>query len=110
MDAYSDIGTWESDEATNIGIRKYFAKQKGEDISMLERAASVALRPFSVIQFCAGRPTERVSVKELKLRFKEIRETGYGVKPYSKMKRDELRGYLGEIRVDLRKKKEEYGL
>ncbi|MFH1501209.1 MAG: hypothetical protein ABIE22_04665 [archaeon] len=69
----------------------------GEKREHLGRIAEVALRRFPELQ-----RGESISVREIKKRLGEIRNTGYDVKAYSKMGKEEAWTYLQEIKEDIR--------
>ncbi|GIU68293.1 MAG: hypothetical protein KatS3mg001_143 [Candidatus Pacearchaeota archaeon] len=100
-----EIGTYESDLEVNDRIKYFFSRErtKNLELSYLERVALVALSRFPELE-----EGEYITLKELKNRFKELREAGYPVKAYSKMSRKEALQYLREIREEIKTELEKH--
>ncbi len=96
-------GPFRRDQETTMKIRDFFCRE-----SNLEEIVKVALRRFPEIETEAGIPVEKISVKELKNRLREINHAGYNVAPFYKMKRVELVEYLIDVRKKIKAKAEKF--
>ena len=83
----------------SLGLGKTIDSVEGISSEVLREAASVALRKFSPCQ-----RGESVTDKELSMRLKELRDTGYPVEPYSGKSKKEKRDYLTELQSEIRKR------
>ena len=99
MDIEEELGTYKVYPEVSGRIRKYFGRESQPPLYDLEKAAWIALIRFPELQ-----QREKIGVKEIKERFSELKETGYCIKPYSKMNREEAWNYLKEIKNDIRDK------
>ena len=95
-------------EADLIFSRRNKEKEIHEDISSEERTywekvTETALRRFPELQ-----PGENIGVCEIRRRLKAIRETGYEVKSYSKLNKNEVWELLRKIRSDVADKARVY--
>ena len=68
-----------------------------EYLKRIKSANKVALRPFP--KFDKG---EKIGAIEFKKRLGEIKNTGYYVKPYSHMNKEEAENYLEQIKSELK--------
>lgn len=92
-DVWEERGKGDVDPETSAEIRKYLNREKQPSLSNLEEIARIALNRFPELL-----PGEKISIKEIKTRLRDIREAGYDVKPYSKMNTKEAWNYLQRIR------------
>jgi len=106
MDIEEELGTYKVYPEVSDRIRKHFGRENQlhsynpvNPLYDLEKAAWIALIRFPELQ-----QREKIGVKEIKERFSELKETGYCIKPYSKMNREEAWNYLKEIKNDIRDK------
>jgi hypothetical protein len=89
-----EIGSYESDPEINTRIRNFFYEQYNK--KNLEKLAFIALSRFPELE-----EGEHITLKELKNKFRELRDAGYNLRPYSKMSKREAIIYLMEIRRDI---------
>lgn len=97
MDIEEELGTYKVYPEVSGRIRKYFGRENQLPLYDLEKAVWIALIRFPELQ-----QGEKIGVKEIKERLKEIKSSGYEIKSYSKMNREEAWSYLQEIREDIR--------
>ena len=96
MDIEEELGTYKVYPEVSDRIRKHFGRENQPPLYDLEKAAWIALIRFPELQ-----QREKIGIKEIKERFTELKKTGYDVKPYSKMNREEAWNYLKEIKGDI---------
>ena len=99
MESREDIGTHESDSEVNRRIQEAFAREESIDLSCLERVVCIAFKRFPEIQ-----GAENIGLKELRHLFREIKGTGYEMKPYSHLNKSQSWTYLKELRIELKEK------
>lgn len=95
-DIEEEYDIYESYEKINSEIRKYSGRENQIPKNVLEKTAQIALF-VSITQSREG-----TTIGWIKWMLGEIKDMGYPVKPYSKMKKREAEAYLQKIKNDIR--------
>ncbi len=98
-----DIGSYRKDPDVSQKIRDYSARDNSVNLSVLEKALTIGLRRFP--ELVRG---ETIHEKEIKQRLSDIKNTGYEIKPYSHMTKEEAWNYLRGLKAKLLSEGEKY--
>ena len=85
------------EKKTSVSCSNIPIEENDEDVVILNQVKSIALRRFPKLG-----PGERIGIREIKQRLLDIRNSGWYVKPYNSMNREEALKYLRQLQMDIR--------